>query len=374
MDPGRENIMRISRWRLFLRRYLPAAICLVFLAGCQIPQASLYQKLSDSSVAIFTGGRLNGTGWFAAREGLIVTAAHVVWGRKGSLEVVSDRFGRLPAKRIAVDRGSDLALLRVAPRDGGYPALELASAPPEEGEEVFLYGTALFRRRLLLPGRVARAAYRYEYMLESCLRMWYVAGPSPGGTSGGCWVNRHGRVVGNQSACMTLEKSHLGVAHLSTLDDIRRLVTTRTSRTRPFMGCALEEMHERSEEYIARFPPGTRGLVPVCLLKDGPAEKAGLGEWTLITSLDGKLFTDRTAFMDHLWATRRPGEEIILGIQRLEQIKPPSTAPAAAGPASTKPGASRPAATKPATAPAVKYELVPAQVRLKLVSQDEETQ
>ncbi len=374
--------MRTSRWRLCLRRYLPAAICLVFLvflAGCQLPRASLYQKLSDSSVAVFTGGRLNGSGWFADREGLIVTAAHVVWGKKASLEVVSDRFGRLPAKRIAVDRSADLALLRVSSRAGGYPALELAPAPPEEGEEVFLYGTALFRRRLLLTGRVARTAYRYEYMLESCLRAWYVAGPSPGGTSGGCWVNRRGQVVGNQSACMTLDKSHLGVAHLSTLDDIRRLVTTRTSRTRPFLGCALEEMHERSQEYIARFPNGVRGLVPVFLVKDGPAEKAGLGEWTLITAMDGKPFTERTAFMDHLWATRRPGDEIVLDIQRLVEIKPPAgkpaaTAPAASKPTSTKPRTSRPATSKPVTAPAAKYKLVPGKVRLKLISQDEEKQ
>lgn len=361
---------------LNVRRWLLLALPLLLSAGCQMSGRELYRRLDDASVAIFTGGRLNGSGWFADRDGLIVTAAHVVWGKKGDLEVVSPRFGRLPAKRIAVDLGADLALLRVARRAGGYPALELASAPPEPGEEVFLYGTALFRRQMMLPGRVARTEYRYEYMLEACRRTWYVVGSSPGGTSGGCWVNARAQVVGNQSACMTLRKSYLGIAHLSTLDDIRRLLATRTSQTRPFLGCWVEEMHERNQDYIERFPPGTSGLVPAWIGKGGPAEKAGLNEWTLITSMDGQPFTDRTAFIDRLWTTKRPGDEIVLGIQRLVEIKPPATRPATTAPAASRPAASGPAASqpasKPASAPAPKYKLVPGEIRLKLISQDEE--
>src|SRR5438132_9591073 len=45
--------------------------------------AALYDHVRAASVEILIAGRQDGSGWFASDDGLVVTAAHVVWGHFG---------------------------------------------------------------------------------------------------------------------------------------------------------------------------------------------------------------------------------------------------------------------------------------------------
>src|SRR5690606_12269049 len=98
----------------------------------------------------------------AAAHGLAITAAHVVKDR-GRIEVLSPVAGRLKAKLVATDLGHDLALLLVERPEDLFPYLELASERPVLGEELYLFGSPLFRHGMLLPGGLAKEGTHFEW-------------------------------------------------------------------------------------------------------------------------------------------------------------------------------------------------------------------
>ena len=277
--------------------------------------AALYASVRRASVFVLADGRHRGSGFFAAPDGIVVTAAHMLKGKADGYEVVSPEAGRLKAERLALDFGHDVALLRVAPRAKPYPALPIAEQLPAPGSQVFLFGDPVFRHRMLLAGFVAVGAPRYDYSPGTgCYtRSCYVAGTSPEGTSGGCWVDRRGRVVGVQSGYLNSTKAPAVIAMMCPPDAIRHLLAAKASRPTPTLGTRIDELWTQPTGFIARFPKGTEGLVTVVPEKDGPVAKAGLNKESLITALDGK----PVAYVDDVMALIRakgPGDEVTLDV------------------------------------------------------------
>jgi S1-C subfamily serine protease len=271
---------------------------------------TLYERASRASVEVYTSGRLNGSGWIADPKGYAVTAAHVVWKKKGKLEVLAEGK-RVKADIAAVDRGHDLALLKLPVRKEPYPALPLAPRMPAPPKEIHLFGAPIFRHGVLLTGRVARASPTFEYLGDQvcAVRIFHVSGPSPKGTSGGCWMDGEGRAVGAQSGMMIVKNAPRGIAYVSPLEAIRRLVTTRRSARTADVGIAVEEI---GEQPVGKFPEGTEGVVAAA----GKALKKG----TLIVSVDGQKVTSRDGFYSLIRA-KKPGNEVKLELAGGKSVK-----------------------------------------------------
>jgi len=208
---------------------------------------------------------------------------------------------------VAVDLGHDLAMLRVAtqsnacdqapenPRDSKQPAsarkfsaLPLAERLPEPGEELYLLGTPLFRRGVMIRGMMARPKTTFEFYLERYAEVCHVAATVAGGMSGGPWLNGQGEVVGLQSAVMSKDSIPLGLADMVPLDALRSLFERRCHAATPSIGAGVEETWQQDASFWKRFPPETEGLVVRVLRKDGPAQRAGLKLWDVIVAVDGK--------------------------------------------------------------------------------------
>jgi len=289
------------------------------LWGCatrpELARRTLFESVNRASAFVLVNGRHKGSAFFASPDGLVVTSAHMVKGKPGEIEVVSPVAGRMKAERVALDLGHDIALLRVARRGAPFPALPLAYAVPPPASEVFLFGDPVFRHRLLLSGfvAVAQPTYAFNPGVGCYIRVFFVTGTSPEGTSGGCWVDSRGRVVGVQSGFLNSPKAPAGIAMACPADAVRRLVSTRATCERATLGAQLDELWTQSEGFIARFPKGTQGVLTVVPAKDGPAAKAGLTKESLITAIDGK----PVAFIDDLMAvvrSKKPGEEVTLHV------------------------------------------------------------
>ncbi len=245
-----------------------AAAAALALPGCAQrqcrPGQALYDEVHRSSAFVLLNGRHVGSGFFADPRGFIVTAAHMVGGKSGAIEVVSPIAGRLGAELVAEDPGHDIALLRVARADMTFQSLSVAERPPPPGDEIFLFGDPVFQHRLLLPGTVSvpRPTYAYNPGIGCYVRVFYVTGTSPEGTSGGCWVDGLGTVVGVQSGFLNSPKAPAGIAMVAPPDAVRRLLSTMTARDVPTLGTRLDELWTQSEAFIARFPvvlnPGER--------------------------------------------------------------------------------------------------------------------
>ena len=280
-------------------------------------KAPLYETVRRASVFVLVDGRHVGSGFFADGEGLVVTASHMVRDRRGRIEVVSREAGRLPARRVAVDWGHDLALLAVPKRDRPYPTLPIADRLPPEGQDVWLFGDPLFRHDLLLKGAVARTEDSYCYLdtLACYARVFYLSAPSPPGTSGGCWVDSRGRVIGVQSGYLNVDKPATpgGIAFSAPPDAIRRLVATRASPAVPTLGARLDELWTQPVGFIARFAKGTEGVATVVPAPRGPAAKAGLNKESLITAADGRAVSYRDELMGIIRA-KKPGDQVTLTV------------------------------------------------------------
>jgi S1-C subfamily serine protease len=285
---------------------------------------SLYTRLQRASVEILVNGRMTGSGCFVSPDGVILTACHVVKDKGKDIEIVSPVVGRMSARRIATDRGHDLALLRVAGKKRKYPHLKIAPRIPDALSEVFLSSSPIWRHGLVLKGSVARETPSYcrQTTLKCYVRCIYIDGASPVGSSGGCWTDSRGRVVGVQSGYLNnTDKSPVGIAFAAPADAIARLLAEGGDRDVATMGAAIEELWTQSQGFIARLPKGTQGIVTPRLDKGGPLDKAGMTHETLILEIDGK----PVAYLDKLLEivqSKKPGDQVTLKV--IEPIgKPP---------------------------------------------------
>jgi len=307
---------------------------LVFLAAVSLacvscvssrsPASGLYVKARAASVDILVDGRQEGSGWFASEDGCVVTAAHVVRGASNNVEVLwAAGTNRMPAGIVALDKGHDLALLRVAKRRQPYPFLAAAATMPGPGEQVYLYGTALFVHDIILGGMVARGDCTFNYYggLSLSVRCYHVTAPSPPGTSGGPWVDARGTVVGNQSGFINQEKAGSGIAVVTPPDAICRLVAQKKTVATASMGCGFEELWSQQKGYTSRFPAGTEGLVTIPIEPGRAADKAGLNKESVILKFDGIPVRYRDEAY-RLIRQHKPGDRITLSVLDPDTAKP----------------------------------------------------
>jgi S1-C subfamily serine protease len=288
------------------------------------PGESLYTKLQRASVEILINGQMTGSGCFVSADGLVLTACHVVLGADKGIEIVSPAAGRLAAKRVATDRGHDLALLRVAGKGRKYPHLEIAPRIPDALSEVMLFSSPMWRHGLVLKGSVAREtpSYCWQTALGCYIRCIYIDGASPVGSSGGCWTDSRGRVVGVQSGYLNdTDKSPVGIAFAAPADAIAKLLAEGGDRDVTTMGAAMEELWTQAQGFISRLPKGAQGIVTPRVDQGGPLDKAGMTHETLIMEIDGKpvIYLDKLL---EIVQSKKPGDRITLKV--IEPIgKPP---------------------------------------------------
>jgi S1-C subfamily serine protease len=172
-------------------------------AGVPAPRAAIardpqVKAASDSVVKIqgtACGLGVEGSGWIA-RDGIVVTNAHVVAGQEDTTVQLGGRGDRLGAQAIAFDSRNDIAVLRV---DGlGGRAIELASSPrsgaqaailgfPENGPYDVRAGRVGATRTVLTQDAYGRGPVR-----RSLTTLRGLVRP---GNSGGPMVDTRGRVV-----------------------------------------------------------------------------------------------------------------------------------------------------------------------------------
>ena len=266
----------------------------------------LHDRMAEASFEILINGRLEGTGFLIDQEGHAATVWHAA-KRKGKLEVRSQNLGRLSANIIAHDRGHDLTLIVLPPRDKPYPFLPVSKINAGPGQPVYLLGSPIFRHQVFITGHVARKGTTFEYFDGNFVEGIHVAALTPGGCSGGPWANRQGQVVGMQAASMTLPSGHQGIATMIPPKAIRQLLERKKNIFPPTLQMAVEEIWGQDGNYIKAIPKETKGLVVRQLQKEGVAAKAGVKEWDLILKVDGRLIEETDAFIRHL-RRKKPGD------------------------------------------------------------------
>jgi S1-C subfamily serine protease len=188
------------------------------------------RRASDSVVKILgtaCGIGVEGSGWFAAPH-LVVTAAHVVAGERGSLVQIPGFGARLyGADVVSFDARNDVAVLRL--RDA--PAiLPLQIRDPDPGTAVAILGYPENGSLRVTPGRIGRTAIVFTqdaYGHGPVPRtITAVAGKVQHGNSGGPAVDANGAVRATIFAARIGAPSGYGVPRsivTHALDKVRQL-------------------------------------------------------------------------------------------------------------------------------------------------------
>ena len=144
-----------------------------------------------------------GSGWVLNPDGLAVTAAHVVGGANSFQATFGDDDVR-EGVVVAMDRATDLALLRIHPVPVLHP-LHLAPTA-SMGTRVIAIGAPGGRRGTVTKGRILSIMARPTDQIS--LGLIQHSAPLAQGSSGGPLLNGQGEVVGVNIGILTQDGRH----------------------------------------------------------------------------------------------------------------------------------------------------------------------
>lgn len=312
----------------------PATLELAPVAAIDTPQVTEMEPLvvdeSDSVEAVAevlpavvtvlnqTGrGGGSGTGFFVSEEGYVVTNNHVVEGAT-QLSVVYSQGGVAPAELIGTAPEFDLAVIKV---DGPVPAVARWGDSSELplGANVIAIGSALGRYQNTVTAGILSGFNRELGGLRALLQ---TDAAINSGNSGGPLINLGGQVIGINTLVVrgnfSNEAQGLGFAIPS---NVARNVTEQLiadGEAKPaFLGIQYQPLNPQlvSEQGLNV----SQGALLEEIVRNTPAERAGLQAGDIIVGVDGKPIDERNPLVS-LLLEHVAGETITLEIVRDGQV------------------------------------------------------
>lgn len=195
--------MRIISKRVLI--ICAALLCAGVLAGAAAQRLALDgNRIYDnaaSAVCYVRGltetGTLKTTGscFTVSKDGVALTAAHVVKGAAEVRVVLPSGAELTGVKVLSRDDLTDIAVLRLPTRAEAYPALKLSTDAPRSGERAYAIGYPLKTTKIMMDGIVSSPLATING-IERLL----VSADLASGMSGGPILGQYGDVIGLASA------------------------------------------------------------------------------------------------------------------------------------------------------------------------------
>jgi serine protease Do len=231
-----------------------------------------------------------GSGVLIDTSGLILTNAHVVFGRQ-TITVTLDDGTRLPGTLVGADPIFDLAVLRIPkPSDGTLPTVVLGDSDRiRVGEEVVAIGTPLGLDQTLTRGIVSGMNRILPETPFSFLEpLIQTDAPINPGNSGGPLLNRCGEVIGINTAVIS-DAQNIGFAVPANLAKASLPALLSQGRViRPWVGFHGQLVGSELRNLLKM--PLVDGLLVEVVEPGSPAETSGLEGGRLELELDGRAF------------------------------------------------------------------------------------
>lgn len=233
-----------------------------------------------------------GSGFIFDKDGYIYTNQHVVDGAREIWVEVQGYPDKFKAELLGSDYEMDLAILKIEGSD--LPTLKIGdSSNVEVGDWVTAIGNPIGfdhtvsvgvlsakEREISIPDDSGRRGNRnYQHLLQTD------ASINPG-NSGGPLLNLNGEVIGMNTA-VSANAQGIGFAIPSnTLLEVVDRLKNGEKIEKPFIGVTLAELDERLAEQLGLET--SEGVVVVQVLRDSPANLAGLRPYDVIVEFDGE--------------------------------------------------------------------------------------
>jgi len=285
--------------------------------------------VSKSQVQGFFGGTYeqkgSGTGFIIRSNGLIVTNRHVA--EADAKYTVTTADGKsYDATVVARDSFNDLALLRISA--SGLPTVTLGDSDQlRVGQQVVAIGNAMGEYQNTVTtgiisgiGRAITAGGSSggSEQLDNVIQTDAAINP---GNSGGPLVNMAGEVIGINTA-VDVQGQSLGFA--IPINDVKsgiESVAAGGKISRPMLGIRYvtitPELASANQMSVNKGALVTRGATAseLAVTPGGPADKAGIKENDIITTVDGKI-VDETATIPSILKNHKPGDRVTVKLIR----------------------------------------------------------
>jgi S1-C subfamily serine protease len=249
-----------------------------------------------------------GSGVILTADGYIVTNSHVIKGGD-EIHVNLTNGKQYPAEVIGDDPISDLALIKVDA--AGLPTAELGDSDTAGvGQWVLAVGNPLGYEGTLSVGVVSALNRDLPLGPQSAPLIGAIQTDAAinQGNSGGALGNIHGQVIGINSAIATPNRGSVGIGFAIPSNRVRKAVDEirKYGRVRhPDLGVQVFKPPyflrlPQFEETFGKNPPKS-GLVVDSVVPGSPLAAAGLGEWDVITTINGKPMSTLDDYLSFLF-------------------------------------------------------------------------
>ncbi len=237
------------------------------------------------------GGTATGSGFVIDDEGHVLTNNHVVEDAD-SIEVkLGDSEESYTATVVGTDPATDVALLDVdAPADALHPLALGRSADLEVGDPVVAIGNPFGLDRTVTSGIVSALQRQIEapngFAISNVIQTDAAINP---GNSGGPLINANGEVIGINSQIQTGGGSgNVGIGFAIPIDTVRAEIEqlkTDGKVTHAFIGISGASITPDLAKAVNL--PVEEGVLVQTVVKDGPADKAGIEGGNTSATLEG---------------------------------------------------------------------------------------
>lgn len=255
-----------------------------------------------------------GSGVIVDPSGIALTNAHVV-ERATDIEVVTAEGKKHKAKIIGLDRRTDLAVLRLQGGGAPYPSATLGDSDKiKVGDWVLAIGSPFGLQHTVTAGIIsAKGRSIGQGPFDDFLQTDAAINP---GNSGGPLVNMSGEVIGINSAILSRSGGNVGIGFSIPSNMAKRIYTelaTKGKITRGWLGVSIQELTPELAKGFGLKEP--RGVLIADVVKDSPADRAGLTSGDVLVEFDSKR-VDTPQDLQKIVAATAPGKGVPVKVWR----------------------------------------------------------
>ncbi len=224
----------------------------------------------------------SGSGFIVNKGGYIVTNQHVVEDTQKILVKLSNKKEYV-AEVIGEDEKTDLALLKIEPKEALPVAVFGDSDNLQIGEWVIAVGNPFGFEHSITAGIVsAKGRFLGASPYDDFIQTDAAINP---GNSGGPLFNMHGQVVGINTAVISQGQGIGFAVPINMAKEILPQLMDKGRYVRGWLGVSITDMTEKlAKEHKMDRP---KGVLISSVMKDNPAEKAGMRNGDVVISFNG---------------------------------------------------------------------------------------